>query len=81
VLEINHIEKLVTNGIYPTPVLPEGTAVLVAVGSENMDIVIGKQEMVTYRCHRDLNAEFRVFETVGLRIKKPFVICVFRVNK
>ena len=80
-LEIRHIERLVTAGIYPTPVLPPGIGVLFPVGSEHMDIVIGQPETVVYRCHRDVNPEFRVMETIGLRIKKPSVICVFRTKE
>ncbi|MCD5406886.1 MAG: bacteriocin family protein [Desulfotomaculum sp.] len=79
-LEIGHIEKLVTKGVYPTPVLPAGTGVLFPLGSDILDLVIGKPEMVVNRCHRDLNPEFRVLETVGLRIKNPAAICVFRTE-
>ena len=80
-LEIRHIEKLVAGGIYPTPVLPKGAGVLFPLGSDHLDIVIGRPETVVYRCHRDVNPEFRVLETVGLRIKNPTVICVFRAEK
>ena len=112
-LEMDHIAKQVTGGVYPTPVLPAGSGVLLAsgrvgaayppghgyppphgapphghqhghppaphvTGADKFDVVIGKPLTVKYRCHRDLNYEFRVYETVALRIKQPQAIVVFR---
>lgn len=76
-LESERIGKLLEGGIYRTPVLPAQTAVLVATGSHNLDLAIGQDMITGYLGSSELNYDFRVFETVLLRIKNKKAIIVY----
>lgn len=77
ILEIEQIRRLVSGGVYQTSVLLGDSAVLVASGAENMDLVIGQDLATGYLGPVDLNHDFRVLESVAFRIKRPGAICVF----
>jgi len=76
-LEIDRISKLVDGRIYKFPVLGKGKALLVSPESRNMDLVIGQDMATAYLGQSDLNHDFRVLETVLLRIKRRKAIVVF----
>lgn len=75
VLEIEQVQKLVTAGVYVTPVLPEPTAIVVSTGAQNMDLVIGQDLITAFLETTRMNHYLRVFEIVALRIKQPDAIC------
>ncbi|HEX6987555.1 MAG TPA: family 1 encapsulin nanocompartment shell protein, partial [Planctomycetaceae bacterium] len=77
ILEIEQIRRLVSAGVYQSSVLLGDSAVLVANGAENLDLVVGQDLTTGYLGPVDLNHDFRVLESVALRIKRPGAICVF----
>ncbi len=77
VLEIRHIRELVTAGVYQSSAVTDDKAVVVSVGSQNFDLVIGQDLVTAYLGPENLNHSFRVFESLALRIKRPDAICTF----
>lgn len=74
VLEIRNIEELVTGGIFRSTVIPENRALVVAVGSHNMDLAIAQDFSVAALGPEKMNLLLRVFEIAVLRIKQPQAI-------
>jgi len=68
------------DGVYQSPVLKANEGVVVATGSENLDLVIGQDLITAYLGVDDMVHPFRVFETILLRVKRPEAICTFCVN-
>ncbi len=75
VLEIEQIQKLAHAGVYQTSVLPAGTAVVVSAGEQNMDLAVAEDMTTAFLTAEQMNYDFRVFEVVALRIKRPGAIC------
>lgn len=75
-LEIDRVSKLLNGNIYNVPVLGSGKAVLVCSDPRNMDLVIGQDMTTAYLESRNLNHEFRILETILLRIKRKQAIVV-----
>ena len=71
ILEIEQVQKLATAGVYRSPSIPDGRAVVVATGASNMDLVVGQDLVVAYLSTENLNHVFRVMESLVLRIKRP----------
>ncbi len=71
VLEIEQVQKLASAGVYRSAAIPDGRAVILAVGSSNMDLVVGQDLVAAYVASENLNHHFRVVESVILRIKRP----------
>lgn len=74
VLEIEQVQKLAGGGVYRSASIPDGRALVLAVGASNMDLVVGQDLTVAYVASENLNHTFRVLETVVLRIKRPQAI-------
>lgn len=77
VLEISRVKELLEGRVYQSPVLPEDKAVLVAIGSHNMDLVIGQDMITGYIGPEQLNHKMRILETAILRIKRPQAVVAF----
>ncbi|WP_270381242.1 family 1 encapsulin nanocompartment shell protein [Mitsuokella multacida] len=77
-LESQRIQALIEGKIYQSPVLPAKTALLVAPDEQNMDLVIGQDLITAYLGSSDMNQDFRVFETVLLRLKNPNAVVVYQ---
>lgn len=76
VLEIDQVRNLVGGGVYVTPSLPAHTAVVMAAGVENMELVIGQDMTVAFLETTSMEHHFRVLETLSLQIKRPRSIVV-----
>ncbi|HEX3246523.1 MAG TPA: family 1 encapsulin nanocompartment shell protein [Chloroflexota bacterium] len=76
VLEIDQIKKIVAAGVFVSPVIGQSSAVVVATGPENLDLVVGVDMTTAYIESSRMNHHFRVLETLVLRIKRPEAICV-----
>lgn len=76
-LEIDRVSKLLDGHIFKTPVLGKEKAVLICSESRNMDLVIGQDISTAYLEQKDLNHNFRILESVLLRIKRKKAIVVF----
>lgn len=75
VLEVEQIQKLVEGGVYQSPLIPDETVLVVAPGTENMDLAIGLDLHVAFVESTRMNHIFRVLETFSLRIKRPGAVC------
>lgn len=76
-LEIDRISKLVTGGVYESPVLGKEKAALICSDERNMDLVIGQDMATAYLEQTELNHSFRVLETILPRIKRSKAIVIF----
>ncbi|MGB9595606.1 MAG: family 1 encapsulin nanocompartment shell protein [Candidatus Poribacteria bacterium] len=77
-LEIMMIRELVTDGVFQSSLLKGNSAILVATGHENLDLVIAQDLITAYLGPEGMDQLFRVFESIVLRIKRPKSICVFK---
>jgi uncharacterized linocin/CFP29 family protein len=75
-LEIDQIAKLLQHPVLISPVVPPRTAVVVALGEENLDLAVGLDMTVAFLETAAMNPRFRVLETLTLRIKRPGAIAV-----
>ena len=76
VLIIEQVEKLLRGGVFQSPVVPDGVALVVADGAENVDLAIAMDVHTAYLTADNLNHLLRVLETVTPRIKRPAAIVV-----
>ncbi|MDW7657313.1 MAG: family 1 encapsulin nanocompartment shell protein [Bacillota bacterium] len=76
-LEIERIGKLLKGNIYNSPVLGKSKAVLVCADPRYMDLVIGQDMTAAFLESVSLNHNFRILETLLLRIKRKEAIVVF----
>jgi uncharacterized linocin/CFP29 family protein len=74
-LELEQIKKVVSD-IFYTPIVPEGKAILVSAGPQNMDIVIGADISLAYVESSNMVHQFRVMEVLVPRIKRPGAVLV-----
>lgn len=75
VLEIQRVKSFMKCGVYSSNALKGNTAVVVATGQNNIDLVIGEDMGLAYHGPENLNHRFRVWESAVLRIKCPQAIC------
>lgn len=80
VLELEQVQKLARRGVYPSAVLPEGTALLVDSGAQNLDLAVGLDLSVAFVSSENLNYKFRVLESLVPRIRRPGAICSFQAG-
>lgn len=73
--EIDAISRLCDDGIYNSPEIPEGKAVLISTGNQNVDLAVTEDLTIHYLGERDQDFPFRVYECLVLRIKRPKAIC------
>ena len=73
--ELDSILRLCDDGVYNSPTIPKGRAVLLATGDQNFDIAVAEDLALTYLGEKDQDYPFRVYECLSLRIKRPTAIC------
>lgn len=76
-LELDRISKLVDGRVYPVGPFGAGKAALVCAEPQYMDLAVGLDLSVGYLELKDFNHNFRILETVALRIKNPAAIVTF----
>ncbi|WAM34063.1 family 1 encapsulin nanocompartment shell protein [Caldicellulosiruptor morganii] len=76
-LEYERIRKFLDGNVYKTPVLGNDRAVLLSSDPSSIDLVIGQDMITAYAGNNKLDHEFRIFETVVLRIKRKDSIVIF----
>lgn len=74
VLELDQVRQLCAAGIWRSAHVK--SAVMVAVGVHNVDLVVGQELTTAFVGVRDMDYVFRVIETVGLRVKRAGAVCV-----
>ena len=75
VLEIQRVKSFFKGEVYHSNVLKGDVAVIVAMGRNNMDLVVGQDMTLAYCGPENLNHRFRVWESAVLRIKCAQAIC------
>jgi uncharacterized linocin/CFP29 family protein len=75
VLELDQILRLCTDGVFQSPSMPKNKGVVVSTGPQNFDLAVAHDLSVSYLGPKAMNHEFRVFESVVLRIKRATAIC------
>jgi uncharacterized linocin/CFP29 family protein len=78
ILEIEQIQRLVGGGVLPSPLIPDGSILVLAAGAENMDLAVGLDTNVAFVESTRMNHIFRVVEALSLRIKRTGSICQVR---
>jgi uncharacterized linocin/CFP29 family protein len=74
--EYELVASVADGGIFRSPFLPPGKAILVSQGPHNLDLAIAQDIITAYLGPDGLDHRFRVLESVVLRIKRPGAICV-----
>jgi len=72
---LSRVKELVEGRVYQSPVIEQGKAVVLAIGPQNVDLVIGEDIVTAYMGDENLNHLFRVMESLALRVKRPQSIC------
>ena len=73
--ELDSIARLCDDGVYTSPAIPEGKALLLSTGDQNVDIAVAEDLTMTYVGEHDQDLKFRVYECLTPRIKRPRAIC------
>lgn len=75
--ELEHLQTMVTGGIYKTPALDSG-GLLLASTANCASVVLGQDMNVGYVGPMGDKQEFLVSESLTLRIRRPSAICVLK---
>jgi uncharacterized linocin/CFP29 family protein len=72
------IEEVTEGGVFQTPALTDKEALVVSAGPENLDLAIGQDLVAAYLGPDGMDHQFRLLESVALRIKRPSAVCVLQ---
>lgn len=75
-LEIEHIGKVVSGGVFQAPGLE--TPLVIAPGVQNLDLVVGQDLTTAYLGPDLVDHHFRLLESLVLRVKRAGAICVMK---
>lgn len=73
--EVDAISRLCDDGVFNSPAIPEGKAVLLSTGDQNFDVAVTEDLSIAFLGERDQDYPFRVYECLALRVKRPRAIC------
>lgn len=74
-LELDQVKALISGGVYYSNVIGGNKAVVLATGTQNMNLAIGQDMATAYTGAANMNHMFRVLETAALLIRRPDAIC------
>lgn len=74
-LELDQVKALVTGGVHYSNVISGSRAVVVATGSQNLNLALGQDMITAYMGPTSMNHVFRVLETAALLVRRPDAIC------
>ena len=74
-LELDQVKALVSGGVYYSNVISGNKAVIVATGSQNINLAIGQDMVTSYMGPANMNHVFRVMETAALLVRRADAIC------
>ena len=80
-LEIQFLADLAPAGVFQAPAIPAKTALLIANGPENLDLVVAQDLTTAYLGPQGMDHPFRVLESLALRIKQPQAICLLKATE
>jgi uncharacterized linocin/CFP29 family protein len=75
-LEAQFLADLATVGVFQAPAMPAKSALLVATGPENLDLVVAQDLAAAYLGPNGMDHPFRVLESLVLRVKQSGAICL-----
>lgn len=81
VLEIEQVRKIMTAGVFSTPVIADNVVLVVSTGPQNFDLIVAQDYTVAYLTQNNLNHPFRVLESVLLQIHRPGAICTLEAGE
>lgn len=73
--ELASVQQLCDDGVFTSPVIPEGKSVLLSTGDQNVDFAVTEDLSMACLGEKDQDFLFRVYECAVLRIKRPKAIC------
>jgi uncharacterized linocin/CFP29 family protein len=73
--EMQHVQNIVTDGIFKAPILKDG-GLLLNAGKAFAAIVLGQDMMLGFVGPSEGDFEFSISESLALRIRQPAAICV-----
>lgn len=73
--ELEHIQTMVTEGIYKAPILQDG-GVLLATNRQCASIVLGQDMNVGFIGPAGDRQEFSISESLAIRIRQPQALCI-----
>ena len=77
-LEIKHVQDLLDDKVYFSPVLKAGEGFLVANSAYNLDLAIAQDMITAYTGNEALDHGFRMMEKLVLRVKRPQAVCLIK---
>ena len=76
--EMEAVRELVSGGILQWADMQENQALLVSPEAWNVDMVVGQDMATAWLGNDALDQQFRIFETVALRVKRSGCACVLK---
>ncbi len=73
--EVDAISRLCDDGVFNSPAIPAGKAVILSTGDQNFDVAVTEDLSIAFLGERDQDYPFRVYECLALRVKRPRAIC------
>jgi len=78
--QLEKIQEIIQGNIYVTPLIKSSaggtdTAILMKSGAENADLPVAQDLKTFYMQRVDMNHQFKVYEAVVPRVKRPTSIC------
>lgn len=80
-LEAHFLADLATVGVFQSPAMGTRSALLIAVGPENLDLAVAQDLVTAYLGPVGMDHAFRVFESLVLRVKQPGAICLLAAQE
>lgn len=74
-LELDQVKAIISGGVHYSNVIEGSKAVIVATGTQNLNLAIGQDLATAYMGPTNMNHVFRVMETVALLVRRPDAIC------
>lgn len=69
------IADVAEGGMFRSQLLGESQGMVLALGAFNFDLVVGQDLITAYEGNEGLDHNFRILETIALRIKRAGAIC------
>ena len=74
-LELDQVKAIVGGGVHYSNVISGKKAVVIALGTQNMNLAIGQDMVTGYMGPVNMNHLFRVMETLALLVRRSDAIC------
>lgn len=72
--ELAALQQICDDGVFTSPVIPEGKMVVLSTGDQNVDLAVAEDFTITCLGDRDQDFLLRIYESLIPRIKRPAAI-------